>query len=333
MITSLRKRPRPDQLVNQQRRATNRTGRLVYLAMLGVLAIAIANYVFGDFIFLRADGLAVRDKVTIATTYIAGVESIHVEEGQSVAAGTPLVVLKSSQILERVADLSSRRARLAAEAADFKIRAETVAKLLPLAARRERETHKIIAAFDLLSDQQLITNARYDEALSANFEARRSLVQMRTENETLSDELTALDAARADAVSALEDLRSYYDGGIVRAPVEGTIGTSIATTGDVFRPGEPMLSIHTGQTYVLAYLPRNYLFSIKPGMQVEVAGGRSSAVGTISEILPVADALPEEFQNTFQPRDRSQLARIRFASEPAFPLNEKVRINLHRSWW
>ena len=43
MIKSLRKRPRPDQLVNQQRRATNRTGRLVYLGLLGALAITIAN--------------------------------------------------------------------------------------------------------------------------------------------------------------------------------------------------------------------------------------------------------------------------------------------------
>ncbi|NND49447.1 MAG: HlyD family efflux transporter periplasmic adaptor subunit [Rhizobiales bacterium] len=333
MIKSLRKRPRPDQLINQQRRATNRTGRLVYLGMLAMLAVAIANYVFGDFIFLRADGLAVRDKVTIATTYIAGIQSIHVEEGDSIAKGAPLMVLKSSQILERLADLSARRARLAAEAADFKIRAETVAKLLPLAERRERATGEIVAAFDQLSNQQLITNARYDEALSANFDARQSLVKMRTENETLNDELTTLDAARADADSALDDLRRYYDGGIVRSPVDGTIGTSIAATGDVFPPGKPMLSIFTGETYVLAYLPRNYLFSIEPGMQVAVTGGRSSAQGVISEILPVADALPQEFQNTFQPRDRSQLARIRFASEPPFPLNEKVRIGLNQPWW
>ncbi len=228
MIKSLRKRPRPDQFINQQRRATNRTGRLVYLGMLAMLAVAIANYVFGDFILLRADGLAVRDKVTIATTYIAGIQSIHAEEGDSIAKGAPLMVLKSAQILERLADLSAHRARLAAEAADFNFRAETVAKLLPLAERREHAT---------------------------------------------------------------------------------------------------------GEIYVLAYLPRNYLFSIEPGMEVAVTGGRSSAQGVISEILPVADALPLEFQNTFQQRDRSQLARIRFTSEPPFPLNEKLHIGLNQPWW
>jgi multidrug resistance efflux pump len=332
MITNLRRRPRPDRLASQQRRTTNQTGRLVYLAMLAVFAGVLVNYLFGDFVILRADGLAVRDEVTIATTYIAGVKSIEVEEGQQVSAGDPLMVLQSSQILEQLADLSTRRARLAAEAADFRIRAETVTKLLPLAERRERETDKILLTFDELSERQLVTNARYDEALRASFEARQSLVKLRTEGETLTDELAALNAARADADQALDDLRAYYDGGVVRSPVDGTIGTAVAVAGDVYRPGEKIMTISTGETYVLAFLPRHYLFAIAPGMDVAVSAGRLGADGTISEILPVTDALPDEFQNTFKPRDRSQLARIRFASPPPFPLHEKVRIGRRLFW-
>lgn len=329
MIKNLRKRPRPDQLVSQQRRTTNRAGRMIYLALLGALALAVINYLFGDLVMLRADGLVLRDRVTVATSYIARVESVAVEEGQTVANDDPLLILQSTQMLERLADLSSRRARLAAEAADFKIRADTVAKLLPLAARREREAAKALVAFDQLSDRQLITNARYDEALRASFDARQSLVKLRAESETLKDELAALDAARADADSALEDLRRHYAEGVVRAPVGGTVGTGVATKGDVFRPGDTMLSIHSGEAYVLAYLPRHYLFEIRPGMEVSVSNGRLSATGIISDILPVADALPEEFQNTFQPRDRNQLARIRFDETPAFALQEKVRVG-HR---
>ena len=204
---------------------------------------------------------------------------------------------------------------------------------LPVPARRVLVAEDNAVTNDLL--RLLLTERGHDvdivadgeEALRASFDARQSLVKLRAESETLKDELAALDAARADADSALEDLRRHYAEGVVRAPVGGTVGTGAATKGDVFRPGDMMLSIHSGEAYVLAYLPRNYLFEIRPGMEVTVSNGRLSATGTISDILPVADALPEEFQNTFQPRDRNRLARIRFDETPAFALQEKVRIS------
>ena len=292
MIKNLRRRPRPDQLKNQQRRTTNATGRLVYLGLLGALAIAFADYLFGDLVMLRADGLIVRDEISIATTYIATVKSVEVEPGQEVAVNEALAVVQSSDILEQLADLSARRARLAAEATDFKIRAETVTKLLPLAERRENETSRLLLTFDELSDRQLITNARYDEALRASFDARQSLVRLRAESETLADELATLDRARADAESALEDLRRYYDNGLIKSPVAGTIGAIVPATGGVHRPGEKLMSVYTGEAHVLTYLPRNYLFAIRPGMEVAVSAGRQSATGVIAEILPVADALP-----------------------------------------
>ncbi len=35
------------------------------------------------------------------------------------------------------------------------------------------------------------------------------------------------------------------------------------------------------------------------------------ADGVVTEILPLTDTLPKEFQNTFKPSDRSQLAKIK----------------------
>ena len=326
MIRSLRKRPRPDALKTEQRRITNRTGRIVYLCLLLVMLAGGINFLFGDLVFLRADGLVLSNKTTISTTYVASVVSVEVKPGNVIQAGAPLLRLQSTDILERLADLSSRNASLAAKAAAFNVRSETIAKLLPLAERRERETARILKKFDELSHVKLVTAARYDDALRARFEAQRSLVRFKAEDRVLKEELAALRAAQADAEAALADLRAHYGKGIVRAPVSGAVGASAPSAGDVYNPGETILSIYSGEPYILAYLPRRYLFPILPGTRVKATSGRVSSTGVISEILPVTGALPKEFQNSFKPRDRGQLARILFDNPPPFPVHEKIEI-------
>lgn len=87
-----------------------------------------------------------------------------------------------------------------------------------------------------------------------------------------------------------------------------------------------MMTLYSGDPYVLAYLPHRYMFSIKVDDKVTVSDGRHSASGVIAEILPVTDALATEFQNTFKPRDRSQLAKIRLVGAQSFPLLQKVSV-------
>ena len=87
------------------------------------------------------------------------------------------------------------------------------------------------------------------------------------------------------------------------------------------------MTISYGEPYVLVYLPRRYFFPVYVGMQLEVTDGQRKASGAIAEILPVTDALPKEFQNTFQPSDRNQLAKIELASSTPFPLLQKVRVS------
>ncbi len=326
MLKSLRKRPRPDTLKTEQRRATNRSGRIVYFGLLLVMLVAGINFLFGDMIFLRADGLVLRDKSTVSTTYLARVEAVDVKQGDAVKKGSLILRLQSMEVLERLADLSSRKASLAAKAAEFNVRSETIEKLLPLAEKRERETAKTLKKFDDLSNLRLVTTAGYNNALNARFEAQRSLIRFKAEGRALKEELSTLKAARADAEAALDDLRAHYGEGVVQAPVSGAIGISVPSVGDVYKPGEIILSIYSGKPYILAYLPRRYLFPIRIGARVRVKSGRLSATGVIAEILPVTEALPKEFQNSFKPRDRSQLARIHFDKPSPFPLHEKVKI-------
>ena len=86
----LKKRLRPDNIPSEKRVMRGRTGRTIYLLLLFVFALTVANYLFGDFVLLDADGLVLRDQNVVATTYVARVDSVDVDEGQAVEAGSPL---------------------------------------------------------------------------------------------------------------------------------------------------------------------------------------------------------------------------------------------------
>jgi multidrug resistance efflux pump len=295
--------------------------------LLGVFAVTVLNYLFGDYFLLQADGLVLRDQNVVATTYVAQVQNVFVKEGQAVEAGSPILKLQSSEILERLADLSTKRAELFAKATDFKVRAESVTQLLPLAERRAAEAVNTIKQFDTLAAAKLVTAARYQEALRVNYEASHDRVNLITQRQVLEEELSSLDDALADAADAIAKLKALYADGVVRSPVSGSIGASVPLVGNVYRPGEPILSIYSGDPYVLVYLPRRYLFPIYVGMELRLTDGREVADGVITEILPVTDTLPKEFQNTFKPSDRNQLAKIKLTTPSAFPLNQKVSVS------
>lgn len=275
---------------------------------------------------MRANGLLLRDKTVIAPSYVARVQGVHIKEGEEVKKGQVLVNLQSIEMLERLADLSARRARVVADMVELRIRSETVSALLPLAQKREDEAARVVGKFDQLAESGLTTASSYDTALTANFNAQQDRIKLASQMNTLEKELATLQEARVDAESALSKLQEQYAEGVVRAPISGSIGATAPAIGNVYRTGDPILSIYSGEPYVLAYLPRRYLFSIETGQKVTISDGRHSVAGVLSELLPVTDTLAKEFQNTFKPTDRNQLAKIRLLEPSPFPLHEKVMI-------
>lgn len=325
-MRSLKKRIRPDKLVNEVRVGKRRTGRILYLIFLAAFLFGICNYLFGDYFMLRADGLVLREQHVIAPTYIARVDAVDVTEGQYVEKGQIILRLQSTEMLEHLADLSTKQAQLVASETDFKVRAQSVSQLLPIAERRETEAARVVKQFDSLSAGKFVTSARYEQALRSHYDASSERVTLFTQSKVLNQQLSALNLAQADARRALAKLQAVYADGVVRAPVTGRIGASIPSVGSVYRPGERILSVYSGAPYVLVFLPRRYLFPIHVGMRVNISDGRKDAKGVVTAILPVTESLPKEFQNTFKPTDRNQLAKIQFTTPSMFPLHQKVWI-------
>lgn len=327
----LKKRTRSDTHVSEARRARPRTwDRNVYLALLIVFFAALGNYVAGDRLFLRADGLVLQDRTVLGATALVQVTEVAVRPGQEVEEGEMLLRAESLEMLGRIAELSMRETELAERGAHLESELTVARKLEPRAERRLAELSKREQALESLESSRLVTAARREALTDTLHDADIRSATLNAQIEGLSREITALKDRRTQARESIQDLKIRYRDGIHRAATSGTIGDIVPAPGEVMNPGEPILTIYRGERYVLAYLPQHYLFDIVVGEPVIVTAGNLTRNGRIDAILPMSSAIPDEFRNAFRLRETRQLARIALEPGPELPTMASVKIT--RKW-
>jgi multidrug resistance efflux pump len=109
------------------------------------------------------------------------------------------------------------------------------------------------------------------------------------------------------ANAAIVELETLYDGGRLRAPINGTVSGIFANQGAVVRAGDPILELASEHRYVLAWFPVARYYRMFEGEAVSIHTGANSLTGSITKIGPLARALPKEYQKAFAPTDREQL--------------------------
>ena len=324
----IRKRTRLDTLVNQRRVVSPLSwSRWIYLGLVAALALFLGNYVVGDAVLLRADGIVLTDRHIFASTYPAKVSRVNVREGQQVQVGTALLEMESAEMLKDISDLAARTSDLSIRGAEIRNQRATISTLLPLAERHTRESATQIARLDSLNRQGLVSLQRMDQALGSDYEASSHLAELKAQSAALDEKLSLVVESNQRAAAALAQLEAFYDRGIVRATVDGVVGARVPVPGQVVKVGDELLQVNGRNAYILAYLPDIYLFNINPGERVSVSTGSHHITAEVESILTVADALPAEFQNMFRPRDRSRLIRIKLPDDHGFAVSQKVRVS------
>lgn len=322
----IRSRPRVDNLANQQRSQPIRWGRRIYLGLIVLLGGVLVNFAIGDALILRAEGLVVSNRQIIAATYTGKVSLVYIQPGQKVSQGDVLFELESADMLKDIAQLATQNADLSQREAELGVRGATAKALLPLAERHARQAADASLAVESVKAQGLITLKRAGEAIGAEYETAARIADLQSQSSAIADQLPFIQSAHERARLALQQLEAFYDDGRVRAGQSGIVGANVPVQGQVVKFGELLAEIHGSETSILAYLPDNYMFAIKPGQMVEVASGLTSVEATTEAVLSVADSLPAEFQNMFRPRDRSRLLRIALPSTHSFAVSQKVTV-------
>lgn len=327
-MRNLKRRLRPDTLQNEPRKIKGSAGRWVYLALLAFFGVALGNYLWGDHLILRADGLVLRDRNVVASTSIVQIENINVRRGQAVSSGDVLLKVGSIDVLERIAEYSTRYTDLKERHAALLSRKKQLIELLPLSKVRLMRTSLKTKELKDLHKRKLVSAERLEDATSALHTAKVDYTRQSAELNGLELEITATGYALKQSYKVLSDLETHYASGIIRASRNGRVGEDVPSNGAVYRPGDPIMSVISGEAYVLAYLPISYLFDVTEGTRVTVKSGRFEAEGYIAEILPVSQVVPQEFQHAFRPDHARQLARIEFDNAPPFPTSASVKITL-----
>ena len=300
-------------------------GKWVYFFTLGCLLAGILNYFLGPIFLLRAEGMMLTERYVVDATYPARVKAVHVKEGDVVAEGDILLELESAGMLRDIADLAARQATISTRYAELRSRREAINALRPIAQRHAQEAETVVSQFDKLG-ARIVTSVRMDQALSSRYTAQSRLVEMEAEERVLAEEEVALQSMQSMSTEAITKLNSFYDGGLIRAATDGIVGAKVPLLGEVVEFGDELMRINRNSPYVLAYVPESYLFDMKEGKRVLVKSGSRRVVGRIESVLLVADALPDEFQNMFRPRDRSRLVRVRFEEDVPFAVTQKVKV-------
>lgn len=323
----LRKHDRIDTLGKQQRAGSVRWGRMIYLSLVTAFAGSIVYYLAGDTVVLSADGIVLKDRHAVDASYPAKVMEVFVKEGDTVEVGTPLLRLESFEMVKELADMAYRDGELAIREGQLRGKLGVIKTIMPLAERTARESKSTVARFDTVSTKGLIPALTVGDALRGSLQASERVADLGSQQEATEIELDLVAKALVVSGGAMEQLNRIYDGGNVRSSAAGEVGVKVPIPGQVVSFGDELMQINGGKSYILAYLPDQYLFGVETGMAVAVSGGGRSVGGRVESVLGVADALPAEFQNMFRPRDRSRLVRVVLDGAQPFAVSQKVRVS------
>lgn len=330
-MKKLKARTRADTQQVEPRRSPRRNwDRFVYLGLLAMFFVAIGNYVAGDILFLRADGLVMRDRSEIGASSLVRISEVSVRPGQVVAKGDTLLRAESISTLGRLADLSIRQAELVERGVRLKSELALAQALLPRAQRRATDLRKRQVKVATLNSQHLVTSRRMQELEDQRHAADVEAATLKAQVEGLGEEIAALDISRQNATNAVRILKTRYQDGAHIAATAGVIGERVPAPGEVLNPGELILTLYWGEPFVLAFLPKRYLFGISVGERVVVSTGQQERSGVITAILPMSQSIPDEFRNAFKAKETRQLARIALDAGPELPALASVQIS--REW-
>ena len=332
-LRRLRWRKQAESLPNEVRRRRQAVVRFVYFGSILVLATWLGNLFLGGLFFLRSEGQIMGVPATVAAEYGATVRSVSVHVGQHVSVGQVIAVISSQSVAENLAQLSSQQADRALRLSDLRIRSDTVNAVIGLAQMRESLATQTRGKLNTLLAGGWLSNDMRTAALDSEFRSRVDLAQLTAEQGAISAQIAGLAKAVAAADDAMVQLRTLYDGGVVRAPINGIVGRRMIENGTVLLPGQTLMELYQDDRFVSAYLPTGSLFSVSEGDPIVASTGLQTFTGTITRIEPVAAALPGEFQHAFTTVERQQIMRI--ALDPGQtppPLFTKVSVRSPWSW-
>jgi HlyD family secretion protein len=281
---------------------------------IALIAAAIATSGFG---LLGGDGnepLVLYGNVDIREVDMAfrvpgRIDTIEVDEGETVERGELLATLDVASIDARAGEADAAVAQARAQLAKMRSgnRPQEVAQARARVTAAEVAARNAQADFDrrralvepgaISRDVWAQTQAERDRTAAQLAEARQALSL--TQAGARAEDIAAAEAQLRSAEASRRGVRTDLDDTRLTAKSAGTVVTRAREPGAIVQPGETVLTLSLGRPLrVRAYVAESDLSRVAPGMKVTVTadGNPKRYQGTIGYISPRAEFTPKSVE-------------------------------------
>jgi len=312
--------------------------RLVYLTILFAIVCSLLVYLVRNYYFIVAPGQVVKESYLVLLPYDIRINTLLVEEEDSVVAGQPLFRFERDFRLSNDDLLTSTRSvdewitkeRFSAER-NIRIKEVEI-------EQNERYIAKYQKQLDKLKLGVVIEVANRKDVEASEFD----ILKLRGENNILIEEINYWE----NYLSKLPRYRKDYETKLLRqlgekggateflSPIHGRIAELNFKQYEVAYKGEPLLNIEQEDAYIKAYIPQKEFGSVVAGDVVTIIfPNKTKSKGVIDKIYSQLERLPPEYQDEAGPRVRSLLAIVRPMDQNAmeqWKLNDKMNVEIRK---
>ncbi len=216
------------------------------------------------------------DMITISSRVAGWITEVSAKEGQSVADGTPLIVIDDREARAIVDELNAQLSGVGAEKERLKAQQRLVRKQTESEVERTtRLFQRKVASRRQMdqAEQQLQRVEREHEIALAKLKGARARVKQaeaeRAQLDVLAGDLGVL-AKRAAEIKAKKKRQTLdIDDRIIESPVEGVIDRRFVNAGEYVTPGQRLILIHNpNHIWVEANIKETEVRRLKKGQSV-----------------------------------------------------------------
>jgi multidrug resistance efflux pump len=288
------------------------------LVLVVVAAITLATRGESDSFY----GIADAREIVINSESPVDINSIHVVQGQLVGKGDTLVELSRSDLAEQISDYSRRLDDL---------RNRKTTRIHELQAEiRELEAQYAMNK-QLASDLKSI---KKDSEGAPNGSSANPIVSKIADlKKELQYEQSVSNPQESQARRLQQELAAFEkikEGFVIKAQIDGVIGSVNYKNGEKISPFSPIMTLHTkSPSLVRGYIHEKVYTKIAVGQQVRVSSLSGSGNRNIGEVVGVGSRIVEYPVRLRKRQDILIWGReviVKIPENNAFLLGEKVRI-------
>lgn len=291
-----------------------KTGKMVYLFLLFTLIACVFHFIFSDFYLLKGDGFVYSKYEDISVPFDIRVDAIFVKDGDFVKKGSALFDFTSLELREKLVTLAIEISKLKQAINEKRMMQEETQKRIDSAQEYAALSTQYKQRLNTIESAGVLAKNEFTSELKRAIDAEQTLLHYTTQEKILSQTIEDSNSDFVRLESYFNKLQALEQDGHFLAQHDGIVTGLNVADGSGLVKHSTIAKLFHGDRFILCYFNNHSIVSYQVGDPVILdIPGKGYHLGWVTELLPVSDRVPEEFQPRFKPAQRYPLAVIKTA--------------------